>query len=319
MIVLRDGESSALSGRSAVVGIGVFDGLHLGHQKVIGQVLRLAELRGAVATIVTFDPHPAWVLAPERAPLLLGTLDQRLEGIEALGVEQVRILTFDQHLASESATDFVERVLVDEMRAKDVVVGQDFRFGHERTGDVALLEGEGRRHGFDVVAEPIHGGATRWSSTVVRQALLDADIEQANATLGRPFALRGTVVHGDARGGDLGFPTANLELAPRQLVPRTGIYAGAVRLPDRTWWPAAISIGTRPQFYDDGALLVEVHVPGFTGDLYAASLDVAFAARLRGEMTFPGVPQLVTQIDLDVGQTIEIFKKFSNGASALLE
>jgi riboflavin kinase/FMN adenylyltransferase len=299
MFVLRDAESSALSGRSTVVGIGVFDGLHLGHQKVVGQVRRLAGERGAVATIVTFDPHPAWVLAPERAPMLLGTLDQRL--------------------ASESATDFVQRVLVEELRAKDVVVGRDFRFGHERTGDVSLLEEEGRRHGFDVVAEPIHGGSSRWSSTVVRRALLDADLEQANATLGRPFALRGTVVHGDARGVDLGYPTANLELAAHQLVPRTGIYAGAVRLPDRTWWPAAISIGTRPQFYDDGALLVEVHVPGFTGDLYAAVLDVAFVARLRGEMTFAGVPQLVTQIDLDVGQTIEIFKKFSARASALLE
>ena len=319
MIVLRDGESSALSGRPTVVGIGVFDGLHLGHQKVIGQVRRLAEERGAVATIVTFDPHPAWVLAPERAPMLLGTLDQRLEGLEALGVGQVRIVTFDQRLASESATDFVQRVLVEELRAKDVVVGRDFRFGHERTGDVSLLEEEGRRHGFDVVAESIHGAASRWSSTVVRQALLDADLEQANATLGRPFALRGTVVHGDARGVDLGYPTANLELAAHQLVPRTGIYAGAVRLPDRRWWPAAISIGTRPQFYDNGALLVEVHVPGFTGDLYAAVLDVAFVARLRGEMTFAGVPQLVTQIDLDVGQTIEIFKKFSARASALLE
>ena len=319
MFVLRDGDVSAPSDRPTAAAVGVFDGLHLGHQKVIGQVTEIAREREWSSTVVTFDPHPAWVLAPDRAPRLLGTLDQRLEGLAALGVERVRILHFDQRLASESALEFVERVLVAELHAGAVVVGQDFRFGHERVGDVALLAREGRRRGFDVVAAPIYGAAARWSSTVVREALLAGDLELATATLGRPFTMRGTVVHGDARGADLGYPTANLALAERQLVPREGIYAGAVRTISRAWWPAAVSIGTRPQFYEDGALLVEVHLPGFAGDLYDAVLDVAFFTRLRGQATFAGVPELVAQISRDVEQTIEIFKKFSPAASTLLE
>jgi len=319
MKVLRDGDGFATRGRRSVVGVGVFDGLHLGHQKVIGRVLSLARDHGALASIVTFDPHPASVLAPENAPRLIGTLDQRLEGFAALGVEQVRIVTFDHELASESATSFVERVLVGELRARDVVVGRDFRFGHERSGDVGLLEREGVTHDFGVFVAPIYGAATRWSSTVVRQALRDADLDLANSILGRPFTLRARVVHGDARGGDLGYPTANLLAAPSQLLPGSAIYAGAVRLADRSWWPAAISVGTRPQFYESGDLLVEVHVLGFDGDLYGAEIDVAFIERLRAEMTFADVGQLVDQIARDVEQTAEVFKKFSPDDSALLE
>jgi riboflavin kinase/FMN adenylyltransferase len=318
MIVLHDGDVTAPSSMPSVVAIGVFDGLHLGHQKVIAKVRKLAHELGAVATVVTFDPHPAWVLAPERAPLLLGTLDQRLEGFEALGIERVRIVHFDHELASESAVGFIERVLVGELRAVRIVVGRDFRFGRDRQGDVALLEDEGARSGFKLFAAPIYGAATRWSSTVVRQALRDGDLELANTTLGRPFTLRGTVMHGDARGGELGYPTANLDLGEHQLVPQTAVYAGAARVAG-SWWPAAISVGTRPQFHEDGALLVEVHVAGFEGDLYAQQLDVAFIARLRDEMTFAGVPDLVAQIELDVEKTVEIFKKFSPESSALLE
>ena len=320
MIVVRDGETSKLSSRDAVVAIGVFDGLHRGHQAVIDVLLDLKG-RGsddALATVVTFDPHPAQVLAPERAPRLLGTLEQRLEGFNALGIEQVRVLTFDLELANESAPDFIRRVLVGELRTREVVVGEDFRFGHDRRGDVALLRAEGQRHGFAVHEAPTFG-APRWSSSVVRAALLAGDVGGANEVLGRAFVLRGLVEHGDARGGELGFATANLATAPHQLVPFAGIYAGAARTPDAGWWPAAISIGTRPQFYDDGPLLVEVHLPGFDGNLYDASLDVAIMRRLRDEQVFSDVEALVAQIARDVDQTIEIFKKFSPNASALLE
>lgn len=320
MIVVRDGETSKLSSRESVVAIGVFDGLHRGHQAVIEMLTHLEgrEILDAVATVVTFDPHPADVLAPERAPRLLGTLDQRLEGLRALGVDQVRVLTFDRVLASESAPDFVARVLVGELRAREVVVGEDFRFGHDRSGDVALLRAEGHRYDFSLHVAPAFG-EPRWSSSAVRAALERGDVESANETLGRPFVLRGRVEHGDARGGGLGFATANLATEPRQLVPYGGIYAGAARTPDGSWWPAAISIGTRPQFYDDGPLLVEVHLPGFQGDLYDASLDVAFLGRLRDEQVFSEVGALVDQIARDVAQTLEIFKKFSPIGSALLE
>jgi riboflavin kinase/FMN adenylyltransferase len=303
-----------------VIAIGVFDGLHLGHQAVIDLLLHLdgARATDAVATIVTFDPHPAQVLAPGHAPRLLGTIEQRLEGFDALGVEQVRVVTFDQTLAGESASEFIGRVLADELHAREIVVGEGFRFGRDRAGDVGLLSAEGQHYGFRVHEAPTFG-EPRWSSSAVRNALDVGDVATATATLGRPFVLRGRVEHGDARGGELGFATANVATAVNQLVPLEGIYAGAAKTPDRVWRPAAISIGTRPQFYEDGPLLVEVHLPGYEGNLYDTSLDVAFIERLRGEATFSDVDALVTQIGRDVAQTLEIFKKFSTFDPTLLE
>ena len=317
MIVLRDG-NAASTRRPSCVAVGVFDGLHRGHQRVVATLVELAARHDATASVVTFDPHPAWVLSPQNAPRLLGTLDQRLEGLEALGVRQVRVVQFDAALAAQAPEDFVERVLVGELGAVAVVVGEDFRFGHERRGDVSLLEGGGTRWDFDVVAAPIYGGASRWSSTAVRRALGDGDLEVANDILGRAFCVRGVVEHGDARGADLGFPTANLALGPHQMIPGIGIYAGAARVEGGAWVPAAISVGTRPQFYEDGAILVEVHLPGYAGDLYDKRLDVAFIERLRGEATFASVTELVEQIARDVARTREIFLDFHGDASALL-
>ncbi len=320
MIVVRDGEASKLSSDDSVIAIGVFDGLHLGHQAVIDMLLHLdgERARDAVPTIVTFDPHPALILAPERAPRLLGTLDQRLEGFEALGIEQVRVITFDRTLADETAADFIGRVLARELHAWEIVVGEDFRFGHNRAGDVALLSAEGQRYGFGVYEAPSFG-EPRWSSTAVRHALELGDVAGATALLGRPFVLRGRVEHGDARGGALGFATANVATGPHQLVPLEGVYAGAAKSLDGVWRPAAISIGTRPQFYEDGPLLVEVHVLGYEGDLYDTVLDVAFVQRLRPEAVFSDVDALVAQIGRDVDQTLEIFKKFSSFDKTLLE
>jgi riboflavin kinase/FMN adenylyltransferase len=320
MIVVRDGESSKLSDADSVIAIGVFDGLHLGHQAVIDMLLHLDGQRAseAVPTIVTFDPHPALILAPERDLRLIGTLEQRLEGFEALGIEQVRVVTFDNHLALESASDFIARVLAGELHAWEIVVGEDFRFGHDRVGDVALLSAEGQRYGFGVYEAPTFGHP-RWSSTAVREALVAGDLEAAGTTLGRPFVLRGRVEHGDARGGELGFATANVATDALQLVPLEGVYAGAARTPDRVWRPAAISIGTRPQFYENGPELVEVHLPGYEGDLYDDTIDVAFLRRLRPEAVFADVAALVDQIARDVAQTLEIFDGFSTNGSALLE
>jgi riboflavin kinase/FMN adenylyltransferase len=317
MRVLRDGESEA-NPEPSVAAVGVFDGLHLGHQRVLEQVRQMANAQGAVATVVTFDPHPALTLAPERAPLQLATLDQRIEGMAKLGIEQVRVVTFDDVLAQESARSFVERVLVGELCARDVVVGEDFVFGHSREGNVETLRIEGLSRGFEVHPAPIYGADRRWSSTEVRKALASGDLDAAGAILGRPFALRGLVVHGDARGAQLGFRTANMDLAPRQQLPSMGIYAGAIRMPDHSWWPAAISVGTRPQFYENGDLLVEVHVPGFSGDIYAQAVDVAFLSRLRGETKFADTAELVAQIGADVERTLGIYTKFNPRASALL-
>lgn len=316
MIVVRDDASGASRGPS-VVTIGVFDGLHRGHQRVIAQVRELALARGALATVVTFDPHPAEVLNPHDAPLLLATFDQRLEGFERLGVDQVRVLRFDERLEAESADSFIARVLVGELAAVGVVVGEDFRFGHGRAGDVALLASKGGL-GFVVAPAPLAGDTERWSSTAVRRHVAAGDVARAAEVLGRPFTVRGVVAHGDERGRDLGFPTANLATAPRQQLPGLGVYAGAARTPEGAWWPAAVSVGRRPQFYEAGERLVEAHLVGFAGDLYDATLDLAFLARLRAEAIFTDVAALVAQMGRDAARSGEIFKEFSPGASVLL-
>jgi riboflavin kinase / FMN adenylyltransferase len=304
MKVLHDGD--AASGAPSVVAIGVFDGLHLGHQAVIAQLLQLAVRYEAAATVVTFDPSPASVLAPDRAPRQLATIEQRLEGLDALGVEQARVPTFSPELASEPARDFIARVLVHDLGARCVIVGEDFHFGHNREGNLALLREVGEVSGFDVVAAPTHGDGTRWSSSAVRRALESGDLVEARRVLGRPFVLHGVVEHGDNRGESLGFPTANLSVAKEQALPAEGVYAGAMFL-EGTWWPAAISVGTRPQFYEDGALLVEVHVVGFAGQLYGRALDVVFLARLRDQTTFANVDELIAQIGRDVEKTQQFF------------
>ncbi|HVA54054.1 MAG TPA: bifunctional riboflavin kinase/FAD synthetase [Acidimicrobiales bacterium] len=317
MIVLRDGEIDPTSSEPSVVTIGVFDGLHRGHQAVIAQVIELAREYDARSTVVTFDPTPAMVLAPTKAPRLLATLEQRLDGLEALGVDQVRLITFNETLKSETARHFVERVVVGELRARWVVVGEDFHFGHNREGTVATLGDVGSTLGFDVAPAPLFGDGQRWSSTAVRVALENGDLASAEAVLGHHFTLRGVVAHGDARGDTLGYPTANLTLAPQQALPAEGVYAGATRLADG-WSGAAISVGTRQQFYDDGELLVEVHVPGFEGDLYDRQLEVVFLARLRDQLTFASVDELVARIEGDVVETLEIFEKFSLDDAQLL-
>jgi riboflavin kinase/FMN adenylyltransferase len=317
MRLLRDGDAHQRP-EASVMAIGVFDGLHLGHQKVLEHVRQMGLEHGALATVVTFDPHPALTLAPDRAPLQLATLEQRIEGLGRLGIEQVRVVTFDEILAQESARSFVERVLVGELGVRDIVVGEDFVFGHGREGSVETLRLEGRSHGFNVHPAPIYSAQRRWSSTEVRHALSRGDLDTATAILGRPFVLRAEVVHGDARGAQLGYATANMDLAPRQQLPSIGIYAGAIKMADHSWWPAAISVGTRPQFYENGELLVEVHVPGFRGDIYGEQVDVAFLSRLRGETKFADTVALVAQIGADVERTLDIYSKFTPRASALL-
>jgi len=303
--------------RSAVT-IGVYDGVHVGHRHVLRRLCETAAARGLRSAVVTFDPHPASIVAPERAPLLLTSVERRLELLAALGIDRCVVVGFDESVATEPPASFVERVLVDELHAAVVVVGEDFRFGHDRLGDVALLSSVGTRRGFVVDATPIYGDSERWSSTAVRSALLRDDVHTANAYLGRPFVLRGVIEHGDARGARLGFPTANVATQPRQQLPGLGIYAGAARPSGGDWHAAAISVGTRPQFYEAGAVLVEAYLIDYSGDLYDATVDVAFLSPLRGEMTFKSVNKLIRQIEYDVAQTTEIFRDFSPMSSALL-
>ena len=293
--------------RRRAVAIGVFDGLHRGHVAVVERLVAHASAGVLRSCVITFDPHPAQLLAPRQAPHLLATLAQRVEGLRSLGVDEVRVVHFDRARSQQSARDFVSELLVNELAAKVVVVGEDFHFGHDRAGSVALLEEMGQHNDFSVDAVALFGGATKWSSSAVRGALNAGDVDAANEVLGYVFCVRGDVVRGDARGRTLGYPTANVEIASHQQLPKVGIYAGATSIGGRTW-PAAISVGTRPQFYNDGVVLVEVHVQGFDGDLYGASLDVMFLRRLRDEATFESLENLIAQIGADVAKSQEIFE-----------
>lgn len=306
MIVWHDGETKALVPARSSVAIGVFDGLHLGHQVVLARVAGLAATHHARRAVVTFDPHPARTLRPDRAPGMIQTLDQRLAGLDRLGIDLVRVVRFDSALAAESADAFVERVLVGELTAVDVVVGDDFRFGHDRQGSVASLEAAGPSYDFTVTAVPSQGEGARWSSTGVRAAVSSGDLARAAAILGRPLTWRATIVSGDRRGRELGFPTANLDLPAELVRPPAGVYAGLARLPGGTVVAAAISIGRRPQFYEDGPELVEVHLIDREVDLYDQELEVALLARLRGQERFADLNDLLDQMRRDTATSREM-------------
>jgi riboflavin kinase/FMN adenylyltransferase len=294
----------------SVVTIGAYDGVHRGHAKVLRLVRELADARGLDAGLVTFDRHPAQVVRPESAPKLLTTLEQKLELLEGLELlDLVCVLHFDEERSHETAEDFVREVLVGALRARMVVVGADFHFGHKRGGNVALLEQMGTDLGFEViglglVAPESDPGHEPYSSTRVRGALAAGDVAAAAELLGRPHEVRGTVVRGDQRGRDLGFPTANLAVPEEICLPADGIYAGEFRGRDGVWRPAAVSLGRRPTFYDDAPhSLLEAYLLDFDGDLYDQAAAVRFVARLRGEQRFDTIDDLVAQIGRDVEET----------------
>jgi riboflavin kinase/FMN adenylyltransferase len=302
MQVIRDPGACPRPPAGSAVTIGAYDGVHLGHRAVIAEVRGLAEDRGLATAVVTFDRHPAMVVRPESAPRLLTDLDQKLELLDATGVDYALVVTFDEARAHEAAEDFVEEVLVDCFSAQVVVVGEDFHFGHQRRGNVALLTTMGKDHGFDVVGlELVDAGASTVSSTAIRQALAEGDLATANAMLGRAHEIRGVVVEGDRRGRELGFPTANVNVPGEILLPADGIYAGWYARPDGTEWPAAISLGRRPTFYATAhASLLEAYLLDFDGDLYGEHAKVRFVARLRAEARFDSVDALVEQMHRDV-------------------
>lgn len=296
-----------------MVTIGAYDGVHLGHRAVIADVRDRAEREGRRSAVVTFDRHPAQVIRPDSAPLLLTDLDQRLELLAGTGVDYTLVVHFDAERAAETAEDFVESVLVGCLNAREVVVGEDFHFGHRRLGDVALLEDMGAALGFDVQGHKLvgtDGHAARddeqVSSTAIRRALHEGRLGDANAMLGRPHEMRGPVTHGDERGRALGFPTANVAIGPEMLMPADGIYAGhLVRrslAPDEPgrMLPSAVYVGKRPTFYDDRAMtLLEVHALSFSGDLYDEDVAVRFTHRIRADARFASVEELTAQLRLD--------------------
>jgi riboflavin kinase/FMN adenylyltransferase len=289
------------AGGSAVT-IGAYDGVHLGHRQLIAGLERGALERGLSTVVVTFDRHPATVVRPESAPLLLTDLDLKLELLASTGVARTLVVPFDRRRAEETAEDFVAEVLVGALGARLVVVGEDFHFGHGRKGDVHLLRQLGAVHGFDVVGWNLVAGEDGEvvSSTRIRRCLAAGDVAAAAALLGRYHQVRGPVVHGDGRGGsELDMPTANVAVASGIALPADGIYAGWHERPDGSRYPAAVSVGRRPTFYEGGARLLESHLLGFDGDLYGEVARVSFVARLRGERRFESVDALKAQMAAD--------------------
>ncbi len=300
----------------SVVTIGAYDGVHLGHRAVIATVRELAVARGLQTVVVTFDRHPATVVRPESAPLLLCDLDQKLELLAATGVDATYVVRFDAERATETAEEFVDDVLVGCLDARVVVVGEDFHFGHRRGGDVALLERMGAERGFEVQGLALvdadgaaaHDGPNV-SSTAIRRLLADGEVAAAAALLGRSHEVRGTVEHGDARGGvELGYPTANISVAAEIQLPAVGIYAGWFERRDGTVLATAMSLGHRPTFYDrpEGAPLLECHLLDFDGDLYGEAVVVRFVERIRGEERFDSVDALIEQMGRDCDRTRQL-------------
>jgi riboflavin kinase/FMN adenylyltransferase len=307
MEVIRDLSACPRPAGGSVVTIGAYDGVHVGHRTVIAEVRRRADAEGLSTAVVTFDRHPASVVRPESAPRLLTDLDQKLELLAATGVDYCLVITFDEARSREPADDFVREVLAGCLAARVVVVGDDFHFGHERSGTVALLRSMGRDLGFevdsrDLVDEEGHpaGDAGKVSSTRIRRALVEGDLAAANAWLGRPHEVRGLVAEGAQRGRELGFPTANVSVPGDILLPADGIYAGWFERADGSVHAAAISLGRRPTFYVEAhASLLEAHLLDFTGDLYGEHVKVRFESWLRGEERFDSAEALIAQIRRD--------------------
>jgi riboflavin kinase / FMN adenylyltransferase len=312
MLVVRPPESLPTDAGS-VVTIGAYDGVHRGHVAVLRIVRELADARGLFAICLTFDRHPAEVVRPASAPKVLTTLDQKLELLDATGyLDACYVLEFDEERSREPAEEFVREILVEQLRARVVVVGADFHFGHRRGGSVPLLERMGAELGFEVVglglvavADDPNGAV--YSSTRIRELLAKGDVAEAARLLGRPHEVRGVVERGDRRGRELGFPTANLAVPPRICVPAEGVYAGTCVTPDAVERPAAVSFGRRPTFYDDTEVpLLEAHVLDFDGDLYGQQLRVRFLDWLHSQERFESVEALAAQLDRDVEATRRI-------------
>lgn len=294
------------SGRRAALSIGNFDGVHLGHQRILRSVGERARESGSLPAVLTFFPHPAKVLRPANAPSLLMTLDQRLAAIEAEGIEATLVLAFDAALAQLTAEDFVRRFLAETMRAGAVCIGENFRFGHRKTGDVALLRKLGTQYDFAVaIAPPVALDGRVVSSTAIRESLLEGRVEEARAMLGRPFALRGQIITGTGQGRKLVVPTLNLA-TQQEMLPKRGVYATETILGGATYG-SVTNIGVRPTF-DGSRLAIESHLFGFERSVTTGEMEVRFLRRIRDEQKFPDPAALRTRVLADIETAKEYFR-----------
>ena len=300
--------------------IGNFDGVHLGHQNLMRYLVERAREVHGTATVITFQPHPLAVLAPNHAPRQIQTPAQKLATFEALGIQLTIVIPFTTELAETRARDFATRILARQIGVREVYVGPNFAFGHRREGSFNLLKEVGEEQGFVVGKIPqVQFRGSRVSSTAVRQSLLAGQVALARRLLGRPYALAGEIVHGDAVGAGLEIPTANLR-TPNELIPRKGVYCTMLAVDGRRH-RGVTNVGVRPTISggaDDAPLTIETHVLGFHGDLYGRSVSLEFLLRLRDERRFPGKDALVCQIRRDVARAHRYFGWLERVAPALL-
>jgi riboflavin kinase/FMN adenylyltransferase len=293
--------------KGCVAALGNFDGMHLGHQTLVRKTIALANRLGAPSMIFSFFPHPMQVLKPERSIRLICTPEQRLKLMTESGVDAVVIERFTNDFAKMTASDFVDSVLKSTLQVKGVVVGENFRFGNRAQGDASMLKGAFQKENVTVeVVEAVQVNGRVCSSSQIRDFVEAGDIRRAKEMLGRWFSIEGKVVKGDGRGRSIGIPTINLR-TQNQLLPASGVYATFVRpLGEKTWWKGATNIGFRPTFDSELALRIETHLLDFTGDLYGQAMELFFVEKVRDEIKFSSVNDLVEQIHHDISRVKEI-------------
>jgi riboflavin kinase/FMN adenylyltransferase len=305
---LFHGYENAEIARPTVLTLGVFDGLHLGHQLIISRVVERARALRAVPTVVTFDPHPRAVLHPESAPPLLQTFDQKVEAFGLLGVEQTIVVRFTREFAGVRAREFLRDVVWERLHAKEVYLGRGFAFGRGREGDIEMLRRVSRELGFTADEVPeVRLRGQRISSSRIRELLSAGRVNLARRMLGRPYGVEGRVVRGAERGRQIGFPTANLQPHNR-VIPRGGVYVTATLI-EGAWRRSVTNVGTRPTFEKEAEPSIETFVMNWGGDLYGDVVRVRFLHRLRDERRFASVEELKRQIAVDAARARKYFER----------
>ncbi len=290
-----------------VVVIGVFDGVHKGHQVLLNRAKEIADGRNIVA--LTFDPHPTTVFAPDRAPTMLTTLADRVELLKIHNADQVAVMKFNEKFAAMSPEDFVQTVLVSQLHASTIIVGENFTYGHKAAGNVDTLIKSGLTHNFTIDVQELKADDEVISSSRIRKLVVEGKVEEARQLLSRPHRLDGVVVHGEKRGREIGYPTANLGKIEGQTIPADGVYAGWLTV-GINFWPAAISIGTNPTFEGDRGRQVEAYALDQQGlDLYDKNASIEFGWYLRPTLKFDGLDPLLEQMKKDCDKARELTEK----------
>ncbi len=308
--IISDNEVLPESVDRTVASIGVFDGVHKGHQKLLDLVKNKSMSEAIPSVVITFDQHPTEVTSPENAPKVLTPLSKKILLLDELGIDYVYVLAFDESRASTPAVEFIREIFVEAIRAKAIFVGEDFKFGYKRSGNVDLLKSEGQALGISVngvglfnsepfTEEPI-------SSTAIRKHLKDGELSLANEKLGRPYSMSGKVVPGDQRGRTIGFPTANIEFDEKMALPSDGVYAATYLGKGGFRKIAAVNIGKRPTFSNGTKSIVEAHLLDFEGDLYGDDATLTFYKRIRSERKFSGLEEFQLQLGIDLTQIKEL-------------